>query len=171
MFMHPALANAMDAVRRVVFSRGGAKAIAPKLTNPRTGEPMSGETLSAELNPHRKDAKFGFVEAMELSIVTGDLSILEAFAAAMGCKVVALEEGAPSRAVTFERQVCALGSETGDVMRVADDAMADGVITDNERARIVKECNDVRACVSAIESRACRINEEGKPAHVRLAAA
>ena len=59
--------------------------------------------------------------------------------------------------------------EFSDVLTAALEGDADGVISDNDQDRILKELAEARAALNAVELATRRKNAAGKPAHLRAA--
>lgn len=135
--------NVLDAAYRVVHDYpGGASSLGPRISK-------LAATLSQEVAAVGT-AKFGLLTAVDVSVMTGDMRILEAFAAECGRMTV------PLPAVLLEGGDNVLG-RLGDVLREqahlvreVSESVADGDINANEEARIVKEAGELVAMVSLL---------------------
>lgn len=115
----------------------------------------SGTTLSHEVNG-TGTAKFGLLDAEKVTQRTGDLRILVAFAGNFGQILVPLPD------VLLPSDDCLLrlsdsAREFGELCGEVARDLSDGVISDNEMARIDKDCGQLIASVYALrESLAAR---------------
>lgn len=130
------MSEVLDAAFNLVHDHpGGAASLAPRLgKNP--------ATLCHEVTGHGT-AKLGLETAVKLSLLTGDVRILNAFAAQCGCLVLPLacHEGEGSEAVMARLGVAA--KEFGEfVAEVASDS-SDGSISANELKGIEREWGEL----------------------------
>ena len=65
------------------------------------------------------------------------------------------------------QRISGLVRETSDVTAIVIDAMADGVISDNEMAVIEREISEAEEALRKLRQAACSVNAQGKPAHER----
>lgn len=135
-------------------SPGGAVSLAPRLAKSHT-------SLAHELNG-TGIAKLGLIDAEKITLLTGDLRILEAFAGNCGQMIVPL----PNAAV-FGDDDCMLrladsAKEFGDLVREVGADLVDGKISDNELHRIDRECGELIASLHALRESLARRNVEGK---------
>lgn len=123
------MSNVLDAAYQLVRAYpGGAVSLAPRLgKNPAT---LSHEVKGAGT------AKFGLVDAVSVTELSGDRRILNAFAAACDCMVIPLPVWDEQCDSTTMRNVAVLAREFGELVAMVTDASADGVITGNEMARV-----------------------------------
>lgn len=128
------------------FVPGKATALAPLL------EKAPG-TLSREINPRYPDYKLGLLDAVKLSVLTGDRRILEAFAAEMNCLVVQVLERPPSAGDSFAG-LGQLAKESADLVAATCEALADSKVTGNELLRLEREASELMAAVQAILAQA-----------------
>lgn len=126
------------AYRTVHSFPGGSKALGPMVGK-------SDALLRSLVNPNTPTHKLGHLEAIELSKVTGDHSMLEAWAAECGYVLVRAEPHRCDKPIP--NQMMRLTAEIGEFANVVANALADGVLTSNERRAIHKESVD---CLSAI---------------------
>jgi hypothetical protein len=135
-------------------SPGGAVSLAPRLGKSHT-------TLAHELNG-TGTAKLGLMDAEKITLLLGDMRILQAFAANCGQMLVPLPD-----AVVLQGDDCMLRlaesvKEFSDVCREVGTDLMDGSINDNELARIDRECGELIASVHALRESLARRNREGK---------
>ena len=139
---------------------GGAAALAVRLgKNP--------GSFCHELT-HTGSAKLGLVDAVKLTLLTGDRRILNAYAAECGCLVVLMPEHAAG--IDSFAQLADDIREFGEFVASVADAVRDGRVTANELARVQREGADVIAATQDVCARVAQIHEAGKPAHLRKAA-
>lgn len=115
---------------------GGAQALAPQMGK-------SASTLSHELNRNYPGAKLGLLDAVKLTVLTGDRRILEAFDEA--CKgpvrVEQLTGGAAFAAISR------MANEFGELVQVTSTAWVDGNISGTELDRLERETGElIGAC-------------------------
>lgn len=138
--------DVLSAAVNLVFAPGrGLSQLAPRI-----GKDIS--TLSRELNADCAGAKLGLVDAVKLSVLTGDPCIAEAFCAAMDGRFV--PNTAPQGAGEMPDALAALGvlgREFGDVMGQAAKALADGRVTRNELAHFERELGQLLRAASTLE--------------------
>lgn len=136
---------------------GGAVSLAPRLGKSPT-------TLSHECT-RTGTAKAGLLDAEKITLLTGDLRILETFAMDCGQMIVPLPD-----AVMVADNDCMLrladsAREFGELCKeVATDLSNDGKISDNELRRIDKETGELIASLHALRESLARLNSESKPA-------
>lgn len=165
MFIHPVLM----AARATVQTWGGNDEVAGKLLRNARGEPKSGNTLQAELDPNKRDAKLGLLDAVTLVSATGDRRILEAFAEECGCTVLQLPDMSINDGDTL-KHVSKLVAEFGDVLRDVSEATADGSVSDNELQTIHTQSLELIGALHALQAHCTRLNERAKPAALRAVA-
>lgn len=135
-------------------SAGGAVSLAPRLGKSHT-------SLAHELNG-TGTAKLGLLDAEKITLLVGDLRILESFALNCGQMLVPLPN-----AMVFGGDDCMLrladsAREFGDLCKEVGGDLADGKITDNELRRIDKECGELIASLHALRESLAKRNAEGK---------
>lgn len=132
---------------------GGAAALAVRVQRNPT-------TLSHELK-RQGSAKLGLDDACKMSALTGDLRILNAFAASCNALVVPM---APSEgdADSFG-QLSQLAREFADVVAAQSEALADGRVTYNELRKLEREWSELVACGQRLQARARALYEAGLP--------
>lgn len=149
--------NLRDAAYHVVHDYpGGASSLAPRL-----GKSVT--YLSSEV-AGTGTAKLGLLDAETITLLTGDLRILEAYATNAGQMLVPLP-----LVGEFANDDCMLrladsAREFGDFCREVAGDLADGQISDNELGRIDKECGLLIASVHALRESLARRNQAGKDA-------
>jgi len=133
---------------------GGVASLAPRMAKSHT-------TLAHELNG-TGIAKLGLLDAEKITLMTGDLRILEAFAGNCGQMIIALPD-----ATSFGGDDCMLrladsAREFGDLCKEVGGDLADGKITDNEMYRIDRECSELIASLHALRKSLAQRNTESK---------
>lgn len=115
--------------------RRGAAALAAPLGK-------SASTLQHELDPGYAGAKLGLLDAVRITNITGDLRILNAFAAECGAMVVPLPSAhlADDCAMTAAAQ---LMHECSDVIASISRAIADSTVTANELDEFRRELGEM----------------------------
>ena len=152
--------NLLDAAYNVVHDYpGGSHSLAPRMGK-------SATTLSHEVAADGT-AKLGLLDAAKITALSGDLRILEAFATNAGQMLVPLPN-----AVEFENDDCMLrladsAKEFGELCREVASDLVDGKITDNELARIDRECGELIAAVHALRLALGERNLQSKPDHIK----
>lgn len=136
--------NVIDAAYNVVHDYpGGAESLAPRLAK------KSPTTLSHEV-ARLGTAKLGLETAVEMSVKTGDMRILDAFAGQCGRMTLPL----PSVLLAGGENVLArLGDvlrESSDLVREVSEDIADGEISRNECTRIGREVGEQIAALTAL---------------------
>jgi hypothetical protein len=121
---------------------GGATALAPVLSK-------TPATLSHEVSPNYPTAKLGLADAVALSKWTGDRSVVNAFAAEMGCLVMLLP-ALPVGTDLIAEHTANLAREFGHLMTEVANGMADGAINANELVRIEREGSELVAALQCL---------------------
>jgi hypothetical protein len=132
---------------------GGCRALAPRMDKNET-------TLAHELHG-TGIAKLGLADGQKITQLTGDLRILERFANNCGQRIVPLPE-----AKTILNNDCMLrladsAAEFGELFREIGVDLSDGKISDNEMARIDRECGILMASLHALRSALADRNAQG----------
>lgn len=134
--------NPLDASYRVVHEYpGGAESLAPRIGKSPT-------TLSHEVT-RTGHAKLGLETAVDITVLSGDLRILRAFATTCGQMLLPLPLASMTHLECIKRLGVVLAT-SGCVVRETTEGMADGVITSNERERIQRACADLVSGTSAL---------------------
>lgn len=155
------MSSILDAAFHVVHDHpGGAAALAPRLHK-------SPGTLCHELTASGS-AKLGLVDALKISHLTGSRSIVNAFAAELGCLVLPLP--AHQAGVDTFAQLADTAREFSEFIASVASAAADGQVSANELARVDRELSEMIAAAQEIRATLASIHEAGKPAHIRRAA-
>ena len=145
-----------DVAANVVHDHpGGAPSLAPRVGKNAT-------TLAHELNGTGA-AKLGLLDAEKITLRTGDLRILEAFALNCGQMLVPLPDGAESLDHDCMGRMAITAREFGDLCTAVSSGLADGVISDNELARIDRECGELMASIRTLREAVARRNQAKKP--------
>ncbi|MEC5213301.1 hypothetical protein RCH06_001847 [Polaromonas sp. CG_9.5] len=142
--------NVIDAAYNVVHDyAGGAESLAPRIGKNAT-------TLSHEV-ARVGTAKLGLDTAVKVSLMSGDMRILSAFAAQCGHMLLALPQCLLTPESDCMKRLSEVLRDSGEVVRRTVCALEDDVITDNERKRIEKDCatlvRDVSALMTAVNAR------------------
>ena len=142
---------------------GGAEALAQRMGK-------AGSTLSHEVSPQHPHAKLGLVDAVKATLITGNLAILNAFAAECGCIAVPVESGVVTDADTLQA-LAKLAREFGDVVSEVSGAMSDGGVSANELARVEREAGELLQSLQGVLLVLRRAHRDGTaPAVLRRAA-
>lgn len=123
--------NALDAADATVHEYpGGSESLAPRLG-------MSAAVLRNKVNPNNPRNVLGLEEAQRLMRITGDHRVLMAQAGELGYALLKLDDEDAEEAPLLG---CVLKAQTaaGELSRVVAEALADGVITQNEMLAIEK---------------------------------
>lgn len=136
-------------------SPGGAVSLAPRLGKSHT-------SLAHELNG-TGIAKLGLLDAEKITLLTGDLRILAAFAANCGQMLLPLPE-----AMVLSQDDCMLrladtAREFGELCKEVGGDLSDGKISDNELGRINREGGELIASLHALLESLARRHADGKP--------
>lgn len=155
------MSSIRDAAFRLVRAYpGGAAALGPRLGK-------RGDTLSHEV-AGRGFAKLGLEDAVAISVMSGDLSILNAFAAECDCHVLPLPElTSESDELDSVRRMGALAKEFSEVVGAVAEGLADGRVSRNEVKRIQKEWADLEAVGQRLVAQITAAHERGLPQHER----
>lgn len=145
----------LDAAYHVIHDYpGGADSLAPRVGK-------TGTTLSHEAK-RTGQAKLGLDTAVKVSVLTGDLRILEAFAMACDCMVVPL----PKVAMTGDSPVMAglagMLKEQAHVVSAVSESLEDNEISDNERGKIYREASELMAMTRKLLGAVDAKHAEGK---------
>jgi len=135
-------------------SAGGAASLAPRLAKSHT-------TLAHELNG-TGIAKLGLLDAEKITLMTGDLRILEAFALNCGQMLLPLPDALQVLGDDCMLRLADSAREFGDLCKEVGGDLADGKISDNELRRIDKECGELIASLHSLRESLARRNAEGK---------
>lgn len=133
---------------------GGAPSLAPRIGKNAT-------TLAHEVHGTGA-AKLGLLDAEKITLRTGDMRILEAFALNCGQMLVPLHQ-VDATGDDCMLKLAATAREFGDLCTEVAADLADGVISDNELARIDRECGELMASLRTLREALARRNQAGKP--------
>lgn len=149
----------MDAAYGLVHAYpGGAVSLAPRMGKSPT-------TLAHEVK-RTGTAKFGLEDAVAATVLSGDLRILNAFAAEADCLVLPMPSAIAS-GVGSMHQVAQLAREFGDLVGAVTDAAADGRVSANELARMRREWSELLAAGQVLMQHMQELNDadqSGRPA-------
>lgn len=149
------MSEILDAALAVVHDYpGGATSLAPRL-----GKHPA--TLSHEV-ANRPGSKLGLVDAAKITALTGDLRMLNAFAALAGCMVLPLPAHAEAPAgAEAMHHLARLAKEFGDVARVFAESVADGDVSANELASLHREVGELVVTAQAAMAHAQAVHDAG----------
>lgn len=144
--------NVIDAAYNVVHDyAGGAESLGPRIGKNPT-------TLSHEV-ARVGTAKLGLDTAVKVTLMSGDMRILSAFAMQCGHMLLPLPQGVPVAESDCMRRLAQVLRDSGEVVRETVCALEDGGINDNERKRIQQDCatlvRTVSVLMAAVDAR-CR---------------
>jgi hypothetical protein len=106
------------------------------------------------VSPNCAHAKLGVLDAVKITAFTGDWRILQAFAAEVGALVVPIHSNAGGEADTLA-VLGQMAKEFAELVSATGETMADGLVSDNELARLERETGDlVQAAQRVLEQRA-----------------
>ena len=134
---------------------GGAPSLAPRIGKNAT-------TLAHELHGTGA-AKLGLLDAEKITLRTGDMRILEAFALNCGHMLIQLPTDLGDNPDDCMARLAATAREFGDLCTEVSTDLADGSISDNELARIDRECGALMASLRPLREALARRNQQGKP--------
>lgn len=150
----------MDAAYSLVRDYpGGSESLAPRVGKSPT-------TLSHEVS-RTGHAKFGLETAVDITVLSGDLRILRAFATTCGQMLLPLPLASMSHLECIRRLGVVLAT-AGCVVRETTEGMADGAITGNERERIRRACAELVSGTSALLAAVDALHAAGQPGGVAL---
>lgn len=138
----------MSAVRDAAFRMvrnypGGALSLAPRLGKTHA-------TLSHEVAGH-PSYKLGIDDAVSMSVLSGDLSVLNAFAAEVGCMVLPIGPLPNSGGdVDVMHKLAATAKEFGDFMTVIAKGLDDRKVSPNELRDAEREWGELVACGQSV---------------------
>ena len=154
----------IDAAYNLVESYpGGATSLGPRIGK-------AGNTLSHEVT-RTGNAKLGLETAVAISVMSGDMRILEAFAAQCGRMTLplpsVLKEGGDS---VMARQGDVL-REVSHLVREVSDAITDSEISGNERDSILREGGELMSTLTLLLAEVDKRHKEGIAAKAALGGA
>lgn len=133
---------------------GGVEALAARLGK-------NAITLRHELNG-TGFAKLGLQTAVDLSVLSKDHRIVNAFAAECGGMFVLLAESLGGDSAAMHR-VAVLAKEFGEVVATVTEAAADGEVSANELARVEREWAELVAAGQALVAHMRAKHEASRP--------
>lgn len=137
LFVGFCMSHMLDAAFALVRAYpGGAVSLAPRIGK-------AHGTLSGEV-AGRPGYKLGLDDAVAISQLSGDLRILNAFAAELGCLVLHVPDGQAAGEDVMQR-VGAAAKEFGEFLSEVTTDASDGDISLNDMKRIEKEWGDLLA--------------------------
>lgn len=148
----------LDAAYRVVHSYpGGSASLAPRIGKNSTS--LSHEVKRVGI------AKFGLEDAVAVTVMTGDPSILNAFAAECGYLVLPMPQMASGDSTLAGLAEAA--KEFGEFCSSVAEAAADGNVSANELGRVDRELSELIAKAQDVRARLAQVHEANVPAHVK----
>lgn len=122
--------NVADAAYAVVHDYpGGSESLAPRLG-------MSAAILRNKVNPHNTTHHLTLAEACRITGITSDMRIAHALAAEHGAVVVQMGAGDDASDMAVLEVMASLWSTSGNLGTEVHGALADGLLTSVELARI-----------------------------------
>ncbi len=134
---------------------GGAVSLAPRVGKNHT-------TLCHEVS-RTGAAKLGLADAEKITLRTGDLRVLQAFALNCGQMLVPLPVLPDGVADDCMARLGVIAKEFGELCAEVASDLADGGISDNELGRIDRASGELIASVHALRESLARRNVAGKP--------
>ncbi len=110
-----------------------------------------------------QNGMLGLLDAEKITLRTGDMRILEAFALNCGHMLIQLPTDLGDNADDCMARLAATAREFGDLCTEVSADLADGSISDNELARIDRECGELMASLRPLREALARRNQQGKP--------
>lgn len=152
--------NPLDAAYGLVRDYpGGAESLAPRLGKSPT-------TLNHEVS-RTGHAKLGLETAVDLTVLSGDLRVLRAFATTCGQILLPMPAASMSHLECIKRLGVVLAT-AGCVVRETTEGMSDGAISGNERERIRQACAELVSGTSALMAAVDALHVAGQPGGVSL---
>lgn len=146
----------LDAARNLADDYpGGCQALGPRIGKP-------GFSLSHELKGSGT-AKLGLLTAVQMTTRTGDLRILNAFAAEAHCMVLPLPEALALDGCQAMAHVANVAAEFNDVVQAFVAAVSDGKVSANELAAIRRQWGELQAAGQHLLAHAEQVHMAGKP--------
>lgn len=154
--------NLLDAAYHAVHDYpGGAPVLAIRMKKNYT-------TLCHELTS-TGTAKLGLLDAQKITDLTGDISILQAWATSAGQMLVPLPSVAAQQGDDCMQRLATTAREFGDLVAEVSGDLADGSVSDNELGRIERECGELIVALHGLMASITQRNHAGKPAALRRA--
>lgn len=150
------MSSVLDAAYRLVRAYpGGAASLAPRIGK-------SPSTLSHEVRPPEgSTAKLGLQTAVDATVLSGDLSILNAFAAEVGAIVMPLPNHLDADA-DVAQQTAKLAKEFAELMTEVSTSTADRRISDNEVRRLQSVWGELVQAGQQLLGTLQRANQDGE---------
>jgi hypothetical protein len=133
---------------------GGSPSLAPRIGKNAT-------TLAHEVHGTGA-AKLGLLDAEKITLRTGDLRILEAFALNCGQMLIPLPQSSDQPVDDCMARLATTAREFGDLCTEVAADLVDGSISDNELARIDRECGELMSSLRTLREALARRNQAGK---------
>lgn len=147
--------NPLDAAYGLVRDYpGGAESLAPRLGKSPT-------TLCHEVS-RTGHAKLGLETAVDMTVLSGDMRILRAFATRCGQMLLPLD-AAPMTQLGCIKRLGVVLATAGCVVRETTESMDDGVISSNDRERIRQACAELVSGTSALMAAVDALHAAGQP--------
>lgn len=110
---------------------------------------LGAQVLRNKVCPTTDTHKLSLREAVAMMDATGDDRILHVIADMRG---YSLERRALPDAASIVQAVLSAGSEQGDVSKAIQEALADGKLTEREKAKIAQEIREAQRTLDALNS-------------------
>lgn len=137
--------NIVDSAHRTVHAYpGGSESLAPRIG-------MSAAVLRNKVNPNNTTHHLTLVEADEIMSITGDHRMLHDLAAAHGYTLQRVD--APGVGGSVLGLLLATNASKGEFAQVLHDALADGLITENEMRVIADAGTSVQGAMVVLLAR------------------
>lgn len=151
--------NTLDAAFNLVHDYpGGAESLGPRVGKNAT-------TLNHELK-RTGTAKLGLDTAEKITLMTGDLRILQAFATNCGQMLLPLPCIDSQPVDDCMAKLGDTAREFGELCQEVAQDLADGSISDNEMRRIDRASGELIATLHSLRESLARRNVQGRPANV-----
>lgn len=148
--------NLLDAAYHAVHDYpGGASSLAPRMGK-------SSTTLCHEVTG-TGTAKLGLLDAKKITDLTGDLSILQAWAMDAGQMLVPLPSLDAQQGDDCMQRLATTAREFGDLVAEVSGDLSDGTVSDNELGRIERECGELVVALHGLMAAITQRNQASKP--------
>lgn len=135
---------------------GGAMSLAPRMMK-------AGSTLAQELS-NRNGAKLGLLDAERITLLTGDLRILQAMANNAGQMLLPIPDANPAADDAVLRAIADAVAQFGALVQEVGTDVADGKVTANELKRIDAQAASLMSALHSLRDLLGRMHAEGRAA-------
>jgi len=136
---------------------GGAMSLAPRMMK-------GGSTLAQEVS-RRNGAKLGLEDAERITLLTGDLRILQAMANNAGQMLLPLPDASPASDDAVLRAIANAVAEFGALVQEVGSGVADGKVTANELKRIDAQAAALMSALHSLRELLGRMHAEDRALH------